>query len=419
MGAGLFSLALRSVSNRATAATLTIVAVALSTALFLGVDKVRTGVRAGFERSVSGTDLIVGARSGPINLLLYSVFRIGDATANISWEAYEAVADRPDVAWAIPISLGDSHRGFRVVGAPADFFDDRFRDGPALVDGHFYEDLFDAVLGADVADALGYTLGDELELTHGLGEAGLSDHEHRHFHVAGMLQRTGTPADRSIYISLEAMTAIHVGWESGARNPLADSITNEQLRTFDLTPRDVTAVFIGLADRTTILRTKRDIDTDANEPLLAIIPGQALRQLWQVTGVAERALLAVSLFVIAIGLVSIITVILTSMNERRREMAILRATGARPWMVGALFMIEAGALALAGAVAGGLLANIGFALLQPWLIDRYGLALGAVGPGLTELFTIAGVTAAALVASLLPAILGYRRSLSDGLSIRL
>ena len=109
----------------------------------------------------------------------------------------------------------------------------------------------------------------------------------------------------------------------------------------------VTAIFIGLKRRGTILTTRREINTNRGEPLMAIIPSQALAELWSVTAIAERALLAVSLFVIAVGIVSILTSILTSLNERRREMAILRSVGARPWMIFALLMSEAALLALA------------------------------------------------------------------------
>ena len=116
------SLALRSLANRRTTALLTLCAIAVSVALLLGVQKLRTAARDGFANTVSGVDLIVGARSGQINLLLYSVFRVGDATANVSWDTYQKVARRSDVAWTIPLSLGDSHRGYRVLGTNLDYF---------------------------------------------------------------------------------------------------------------------------------------------------------------------------------------------------------------------------------------------------------------------------------------------------------
>ncbi len=421
MGVSIFGLAWRSLMNRKVSALLTVFAIALSVALFLGVEKARNAAKSGFDNTISGTDLIVGAPSGQINLLLYSVFRLGNATAEISWDAYENLDAREDVAWTVPISLGDSHRGFRVLGTNRGYFE-HYKYGQkqplALAEGQEFDDLFDAVIGADVARTLGYELGSPLVITHGLGAAGLSDHENRPFRVAGILRPTGTPVDQTIHISLEAMTAIHVGWESGTRNPLADTLTEETIRGFDLTPRTVTAAFVGLENRATVLRTRRDINTNRAEPLLAIIPGQALAELWQVMSTAERVLLAISAFVIAVGLVSILTSILTSLNERRREMSILRATGARPAHIFTLLIAEATFLGLIGAVLGALLIQLIFAVAAPILSAQYGIALMGTGPGLVDLYTIGAVTFAALFLGIWPAMTALRRSLADGLTVK-
>src|SRR5580693_5747121 len=159
------TLAWKSLWNRRATALLTISAIAISVALLLGVQKLRTAARESFANTVSGVDLIVGARSGPLNLLLYSIFRIGDATANVSWKTYRKIAAHPDVAWTIPISLGDSHRGFRVLGTDLDYFahyryaGDR---GLEFAEGGSWGDLYDAVLGADVASELHYRVGDSI-----------------------------------------------------------------------------------------------------------------------------------------------------------------------------------------------------------------------------------------------------------------
>ena len=418
----ILSLAWASLMNRKGSALLTILAVALSVALFLGVDKARHGAREGFSATISGTDLIVGARSGQVNLLLYSVFRLGDATAEISWPTYDWLRAREDVAWTVPISLGDSHRGYRVMGTTADYFD-RYKYGDdaslALARGERFDDLFDAVIGAEVARKLGYELDTPLVLSHGLGRAGLQKHEDRPFRVAGILEPTGTPVDRTIHVSLEAITAIHVGWETGTRNPLSDTLSEDMIRSFDLTPKTVTAVFVGLESRATVLRTKREIDTHRREALLAIIPGVALAQLWDVTAVAERALLAVSLFVVAVGLVSILTSILTSLNERRREMSILRATGARPGHIFFLLVAEAGLLGLIGALLGVAMIHLVLAIAEPLLTARYGISLAGTGPGAVDLYTVLAVSAVSLLIGALPAWLAFRRSLADGLSVKL
>ena len=421
MGVSIFGLAWRSLMNRKVSAFLTIFAIALSVALFLGVEKARNAAKDGFDNTISGTELIVGAPSGQINLLLYSVFRLGNATAEISWPTYEAIAARNDVAWAVPISLGDNHRGYRVLGTTQSYFEHYKygqRQSLAFAEGEMFDDLFDAVIGSEVAKQLGYEVETPLIITHGLGAGGLTDHDNRPFRVVGVLRPTGTPVDQTIHVSLEAITAIHVGWETGARNPLADNIPEETIRGFNLTPRTVTAVFIGLKNRATVLRTRRDLNTNMTEPLLAIIPGQALAELWQVMSTAERVLLAVSAFVIAGGLVSILPSILTSLNERRREMSILRATGARPSHIMTLLIAEAAVLGFMGAVLGAILIQIIFAVAAPILSAQYGVALMGTGPGLVDAYTIGAVTLAALFLGIWPAITALRRSLADGLTVK-
>jgi putative ABC transport system permease protein len=199
---------------------------------------------------------------------------------------------------------------------------------------------------------------------------------------------------------------------------MADTISNDMIRGFDLTPKSITAVFVGLEQRGSLLRTQRALNTQAGEPLLAIIPGVALGELWQVTGIVERALIAVSLFVIAVGLVSVLTSILTSLNERRREMSILRATGARPGHIFFLMVAEAGLLGFSGAVAGVLLVQLGLAIAGPVLSSTYGVTIGGLGLSALDLWTVLAVTAASILIGTVPAVMALRRSLADGLTVK-
>ena len=173
-------LAAKSLVNRRLTAGLTVLSVAVSVALLVGVERVRSEAKASFTNTISGADLIVGARSGPINLLLYSVFRVGDATNNIGWDSYREIAARPEVAWTIPISLGDSHRGFRVLGTNEDYFEHyRFAGGRsiAFAQGASFVYFNNAVLGADVAASLGYAVGDAIVVSHGIGDISFKHHD--------------------------------------------------------------------------------------------------------------------------------------------------------------------------------------------------------------------------------------------------
>ncbi|MFN5011705.1 MAG: ABC transporter permease [Gammaproteobacteria bacterium] len=415
------SLALRSLANRRTTALLTLCAIAVSVALLLGVQKLRTAARDGFANTVSGVDLIVGARSGQINLLLYSVFRVGDATANVSWETYQKVARRSDVAWTIPLSLGDSHRGYRVLGTNLDYFRHyRFAGGRELAfeSGKPFADLYDAVLGAEVARALGYKVGDSVVIAHGLGNVSFAQHEDKPFRIVGILARTGTPVDRTVHVSLEAITAIHVDWQSGMRALPGGRVDAEAARAMDLTPGSITAFMVGMQNRVMTFGLQRAVNEYRQEALLAIMPGVALTQLWNLVGIADTALMIVAAFVVLAGLLGMLTAILTSLNERRREMAILRSVGARPRHVFTLLVTEAGLLAVGGVAAGVALCYGLMYAAKPLLERRFGLFLEPGGLTGYDIGLLAAIVAAALVMGALPAWRAYRNTLADGLTPR-
>lgn len=419
----LLRLALASLGNRRFTALLTVFAIALSVCLLLAVERVRSEARASFANTISGTDLIVGARSGSINLLLYSVFRIGNATNNIRWDSFERFAEHRQVKWAIPISLGDSHRGYRVMGTSTAYFEHyryarsqplQLREGRTITD-----DPFEVVLGAEVAQALGYGLGEQIVLAHGVARISLLKHDDKPFTVVGILGRTGTPVDRTLHISLAGMEALHIDWQNGMPARGAAQVSAEQARAMDLQPKQITAFLLGLNSKIATFSLQREINEYRGEPLLAILPGVALQELWSLMGTAEKALFVVSLFVVLTGLIGMLTAILTSLNERRREMAILRSVGARPWHIAGLLVVEAFALALAGVLLGLLLLYLGIAGAQGYVQAHYGLYLPLSAPSGYEWQLLGAILAAALLMGCVPAWRAYRQSLADGLSIRL
>lgn len=414
-------LAWKSLRNRWPTALLAVLAIAMSVALILTVEKVRRDARSSFTQTVSGTDLIVGARSGAIQLLLYSVFRIGNATNNISWESVEAIKERSAIDWVIPISLGDSHAGFRVLGTNHDyFFKYRYGNRQALefAEGKVFDDLFDAVLGSDVAAQLGYQLGQDMVVAHGTGSVGLVEHERSPFRVSGILKPTGTPVDKAVHVSLEGIEAMHVDWRNGA-TVRGEGTDPDEIRTMDLQPEAVTALLVGLTSRTAVFREQRAINTFREEPLLAVLPGVALQELWNLIGVAEKALFIISICVVFAGLVNLISVLLAGLNERRREMAVLRSTGAKPAHVFLLLCIESTVLTIGGIVLGLVMHYLLVGAAAVFLRERFGINIGLSLPDSTDLMILAAIAVAGLFAGMLPALQAYRKSLSDGLSQRL
>jgi putative ABC transport system permease protein len=414
-------LALASLWNRRVTALLTVFSIAVSVTLLLGVERIRTEARASFANTISGTDLIVGARSGDLNLLLYSVFRIGNATNNVTWQSYQDLAARREVAWTIPISLGDSHRGFRVMGTSAAYLEHYRYAGDRrleLAEGEPMAGVFDAMLGADVAKQLGYRVGQQVVIAHGLGAASFLEHKDKPFTIVGILARTGTPVDRTIHVTLAGIEAIHADWQQGVPMP-GQRVSAAEVQQRDLTPTTITAFLVGLKSRVATFRLQRAINEYPEEPLSAVIPGVALQQLWDLVGVVEIALFAVSGCVVLGGLLGMLAAILTSLNERRREMAILRSVGARPWQVFGLLVSEAGLLAAAGVALGFAFTYLALLAVAPFAEDAFGIVVGVRPPGAYDAAVAGGVIGAALVMGALPAWRAYRNALADGLTIRI
>ena len=481
-------LALKSLRNRAFSTSLTVGSIALSVALLVGVENVRVGMRDSFSNTISQTDLIVGTKGGTIQLLLYSVFGMGAPTENVSWEAYRQWAEHPAVAWTIPYSLGDSHRGYRVIGTNQDFYRHyRYRGGQeiALAEGRANADLFDVTLGADVAAELGYGLGDEIAVTHGIGEVGFLTHDHMPFTVTGILAKTFTPVDRAIYVTLEGMEAIH--WEDGTppegeaapaddphvheeeaeaapaedehdheeeaeeapaedehdhedeaeAAPAEDAHAHDQETEAEAAPADdahvhaavdvsiedvevtqVTSFFLGTTDRRDVLQLQRDINDFEDEPMMAVIPGLALNEMWQGIGYAETGLRLLTIFIVLVGLLGMLVSLYTSLNERRREMAVLRAVGAGPKSIVALLVLESVCLAAAGAILGLALVYVLLSAGQPVVEAQAGLFIPIRPPGSVEWLFLGAVVTAGFLIGFVPALKAYRTALHDGLAVR-
>ena len=416
----LFSLAWHSAWNRRFALALVAVSIGLSTLLLLGIEQLKQDVRDTFSQSVSGTDLIVGARTGPVQLLLYSVFRLGNATNNIRWGSAQWLAQHRAVAWTVPIALGDSHRGFAVMGTTPEYFT-HFRHGDrqplALARGRPFEALYQAVIGAEVAQRLGYQVGQRIVLSHGDGAFAANDHADMPFEVVGILAPTGTPVDRTVHISLNSLQAIHLDWVAGAPLP-GLAVSAEQAAQADLTPRSVTAVLVGLKSRAAVFAVQREVAAWRDEPLLAILPGVALDELWEVVGLGERGLLAMSALVSAVSLAGLVAVILAGLNERRRELAILRAVGAGPRQVLLLLALEGALVTVAGVVMGMVTGALVLVVAGPWVQSHFGIALTLGPPSPAQWRLVGAVLLGGWLASLLPGWRAYRLSLADGLSPR-
>jgi len=411
-------LLLKSFRKRKFVSLLTIFAIALSLALFLSVEKLRNGIEESFTNSISNADLIVGSRSGPLQLLLYTVFHLGSPTNNISIKSYSDIKSHPAVDWTIPISLGDSYRGFRVVATDINFFKHyQFHRNRKVrfFKGQYENDVFSVVLGSHVAKILEHQLGDSIVLSHGISEGSVIDHENTPFKVSGILKKTGTPVDKSVIINLSGMEALHVGWENGFPSgvPSQNSYREENLKT-----TQITSFILRSKNRIALLGLQRKISTYKKEALSAIIPALTLAQLWGLLDKLESSLLAISFFVIIVGFLSLLIVLYMSINDRMKEIMILRSIGVSSLDISLLLISETFLLTLSGVVLGFILNFLLILGLGPVLETQYGLYVNLTMPSFEDLFIVYIFLALGALFGVIPALRAYSSSNSCQLGFR-
>jgi len=417
-----FQLAIKSLRFRKLTIGLTILSLAISVVLLLGVDIIRVQAKDNFTNTVSDTDLIVGSRSGSVQLLLYSIFHIGNATNNVSWKSYNKITSHPRVKWSVPISLGDSHKGYRVIGTTQDIFNYyKYGKGNVL---HFskggnFSDTYDAVIGSKVAKSLGYEISNKIIISHGITNADFAEHKDSPFTISGILKPTGTPLDKSILISLRGLEAVHIGWEKGASKKSFSNDKSKSTQQADLEPDSITAFLVGLESKHDIFSIRRGINEYKSEPLLAIMPGIALLELWKVVDIIEKVLLVIAALVVLTSLIGIFTIILSSLNDRRREMAILRSVGASPKTIFALMIIESEILVFLGVIFGLAFLYLFLLLINPILFNTFGFNIELGMPNKFQIFMLGIIMVGGFIAALYPASSAYRKTLQDGLTIRL
>lgn len=408
----LFSVAWRSLVSRSKTVLLTFLSLLVSISVLISVEHIRVQAKESFNRTISGVDLIVGAPSGELNLLLYSVFRMGSPTNNIRYDSFTMLQQHESVAWAVPVSLGDSHRGFRVMGTNADYFEFfKYGNNRSLVlsVGMALNGPFDAVIGADVAKSLGYQQGDKIVIAHGLGSTSFVNHEEAPFTVTGILAATGTPIDKTVHVSLPAIEAIHL-----APQQLLELVKNPKAQLPQ--PTNITAVMLGLKSKFATFTLQRQLNNYQSDRLMAVLPGVAMAQLWQLMASVESVLQIIGYLVLLASLFGLATMLLATMNERQKEIAVFRILGASPKLIVSLVILEALIISVLALGCSMVLVTLSLMTLEGWLTAEYGLFLTTNIFSVQLLLSSVIIVIATIITALLPGIEAYKRALHSQLS---
>ena len=403
----LLGMALRYVRARRGVSVLTVLSLALATALPCSVLLLREQAERSLLQEGAGVDLVVGGKGSPLQLVLSVVHHLDVPTGNIPLSLYEKYREDARIVQAVPFSLGDNVAGYRIVGTSPVFLDWQPRNHGeepwvALREGRLFEETFDAVLGAEVAERLDLRIGDSFVGSHGLQAAPGTEHDDFPYLVTGILKRTGGTVDRLVFSTLQSVWDVHEAEEDLHRGMFGAVARAEKAP-------EVTAVWLRLRSPGMRLWMRDEINrgTDA----MAAIPVDELHRLYQrVLRPVERGMLWMAGAVAVVSGFSVLATLLQSTDRRRRDWAVLRTLGAHPREIFALVWLEAFWLSSIGVVLGVVLAHGGLAfgvrVFQPeFLLGFNPFHFAELQGTVLIMIWIGGI-----LFGLVPALTGYRRS---------
>jgi putative ABC transport system permease protein len=431
----LWKIAWRSIQQRAFSSALTAFSTAMGVALVVAVLVIYGVIYQSFHRSGEGYELIVGAKGSKEQLVLNTVYYLSQPVENIPYSYYEEFTEgrfAPDVEAAIPICMGHSYQGFRVVGTVPEMFEKLTYLGGQkygfAAGGNFQADHpFDAVVGAIAAHETNLTVGSTFQAVHGVAEEGGKAHKET-FNVVGVLEPTGTPNDRALFVNMDGFYEIHEhehAQQESARQPEASADPEKQAaqaaHEHDEHEHDknkqVTAILVcinplppGRAEVVAKLVNQGNVAQ-------AAVPVRVIAELFEgIIGKIEGILLIMSVLVVVVAGMGIMVSIYNSMSERRHEIAIMRALGASRLTVMLVILLESILLSLGGGLLGLMLGHGLIGLLSPMIVEQTGVTVGLLQFRTLELILIPGLIVLASAVGYLPALSAYRTDVARSLT---
>lgn len=410
---GLTRLAAAYARQRPLATLLVVMLLAVGTAVATLTIMLARELETRMTRDAEGIDLVVGAKGSPLQLVLAGVYHVDVPPGNIPLEALEALRADPLIASAIPLALGDSFGGFRIVGTEPALID-HYRAHVAL--GRVWTGTLEAVVGSEVARATGLDVGAQFEGSHGLAEASTGGHADAHYRVVGVLAPTGSVVDRLVLTSIESVWDVHA---QHRESPAADASAVEEAQTHadaHDAAREVTMVLVRYAGPVAAASLPRRINAETH--LVAASPAYETARLLSVFGVGVDLMRGFGVLLIAASGLMLFVALSQSLEERRHDLAILRALGAHRGQIAGVLAAESVGLAAIGALLGWALAH-GLALLVGRLVPAAApLAAAALGVHRDEVIVAGIALAAGILSAIGPAVRAYRLDVAATLADR-
>lgn len=408
---------LRSLQARLGQTLITVVTVAIASGLLLSLLSLREAGRQAFRRGSGNIDLLVSAEPGSLVSVLNALFHAAAPANPIQWLRYLEIRESYPWQWAIPIQQGDNYRGFPVLATTAEFLE-RYEPEPgapwAFAEGRPFERPFEVVLGAEVARATRIGVGDRIVLTHGSGGSRDGGHGHTHdeydYTVVGILEPSGSAHDRALFSDLESSWVLHA-FDRFEREGKHVHVGVDDLEEVD---RQITGILLKVPSRGGVAAAlPQQFDRLRREPGLTVAqPAQEIGRLLAVVSNVDSLLLAMAVAVLLASGIGIMLSLYSSMDLRRRQVAILRVLGASRGRVFALTLTESAFIGLFGGLVGVGLAALGSLLATSSLASELGLVIPATLEPRAVLVVVAGTALLAAAAGLLPAVLAYRTSVA-------